>query len=265
MHYLTPVFLKEVMENVNIVFISGATSGIGKATARLFAQNGWQIIALGRRKERLLQLQVDLEMEYGVKVLPLVADVRNKEAVTQLVNQLPDVWKPVNVLVNNAGLAAGRDLFQDADPDDWDTMIDTNIKGLLYLTRAVLPFMPVNGTGHIINLGSIAGKEVYAQGNVYCATKFAVDALSRAMRIDLLKQRIKVTAINPGLVETEFSVVRFKGDEQKAKAVYEGFEPLTAHDIADTIYYAATRPRHVNINEITLTPLAQAGAHYLNK
>ncbi|OWY21840.1 KR domain-containing protein [Sphingobacteriales bacterium UPWRP_1] len=253
------------MQNQPIILISGATAGIGKATAELFAKNGWQVIALGRRHERLLQLQVHLEMEYGTKVLPVTVDVRNKEAITEQINQLPDAWKPVRVLVNNAGLAAGRDYFAEADIEDWETMISTNINGLLYLTRAVLPFMPQNGTGHIVNLGSIAGKEVYAQGSVYCATKFAVDALSRGMRIDLLKQRIKVTAINPGLVETEFSVVRFKGDEQKAKAVYEGFEPLTASDVADTIYYAVTRPLHVNINEITLTPLAQAGAHYLYK
>lgn len=253
------------MVNSKIIFISGATSGIGEATARLFAQNGWHIIALGRRKARLLQLQTDLEMEYGVKVLPLVADVRHKEALNTVINQMPDAWKRVDVLVNNAGLAAGRDLLQNASAEDWDTMIDTNLKGLLYLTQAVLPFMLANKGGHIINLGSIAGKEVYAQGSVYCATKFGVDALSRGMRIDLLQHHIKVTAINPGLVETEFSVVRFKGDEAMAKAVYQGFEPLSAADIADTIYYAATRPKHVNINEITLTPLAQASAHYLNR
>ncbi|HRI29735.1 MAG TPA: SDR family NAD(P)-dependent oxidoreductase [Chitinophagales bacterium] len=255
------------MQNRNTVFITGATAGIGWACVHIFAEHGWRVIALGRREEKLTQLKNELHSKYpDAELLTLQADVRYYNQLQEKMQQLPDEWRQINVLVNNAGLALGKDAFDQANVEDWDTMIDTNIKGLLYATKAVLPYMPASGIGrHIINIGSIAGKEVYAQGSVYCATKFAVDALSKGMRIDLLEQNIKVTAINPGLVETEFSVVRFKGDEQKAKSVYEGYTPLTANDIADVVFFAVSRPANVNISEITLTPLAQAGAHYLTK
>lgn len=252
--------------NRDIVFITGATAGIGRATAVLFAKHGWQVVIVGRRAERLTELKQELEEKYAVEVFPIQADVRDYEAFGKSIEQLPEGWKNIRVLVNNAGLAMGRDAIQDANVADWDTMIDTNIKGLLHVTHFIVPFLKAHQRGgHIINVGSIAGKEVYANGAVYCATKFAVDALSKGMRIDLLQSGIKVTVVHPGLVETEFSVVRFKGDADKAKVVYQGYQPLLPEDVADAIYYAASRPHHVNIGEITLTPLAQASAHYLVK
>jgi len=248
-----------------IICITGATAGIGEATAHLFAQNNWNVIITGRRMQRLKTLAATLQQQYGVEVLPLCFDVQDVDAVKHAVESLNDAWRQIDVLVNNAGLAVGKEAFQTAEIADWERMIDTNVKGLLYMSRLVVPLMITNKKGHIINVSSIAGKEVYAGGHVYCATKHAVDALCKGLRIDLLKHRIKVTSINPGLVETEFSIVRFKGDVDKAKQVYTGFMPLIAQDIADNIYYAATRPPHVNINEIIVTCTAQANAHHLIK
>jgi len=243
-----------------IAFITGATAGIGKATAELLAKNGYNIVITGRRKERLDELAAQLKSTFKVDVLTLNFDVRNNKEVEKAIQSLSGDWKKVDVLVNNAGLAVGLGTIQDGVLDDWERMIDTNIKGLLYITRHLAPIMISNGSGHIINIGSIAGKEVYANGNVYCATKHAVDALSKSMRIDMLPYNIKVTAINPGMVETEFSVVRFKGDEERAKKPYIGIKPLTPEDIAETIYWCASRPPHVNINDIIITPSVQANA-----
>ncbi len=243
-----------------IAFITGATAGIGKATAELFAKNGYNIIITGRRKDRLDEFSTHLKSTYKVEVLSLNFDVRNNKEVEAAIKSLSGEWKKVDVLINNAGLAVGLSTIQDGDIDDWERMIDTNIKGLLYVTRHLFPLMIANGSGHIINIGSIAGKEVYANGNIYCATKHAVDALSKSMRIDMLPFNIKVTAINPGMVETEFSIVRFKGDEERAKKPYLGIQPLTPEDIAETIYWCASRPAHVNINDIIITPTVQANA-----
>ncbi len=243
-----------------IAFITGATAGIGKAAAELFAKNRYNLIITGRRKERLQEFSIHLKAAYKIDVLCLNFDVRNFQEVEKAVNSIPAEWKSINILLNNAGLAAGMDSIQEGVIDDWDRMIDTNVKGLLYITRTITPIMIKNGYGHIINMGSIAGKEVYANGNVYCATKFAVDALNKSMRIDLLPHNIKVTAINPGMVETEFSMVRFKGDEARAQNAYKGLTPLQAEDIAETIYWAATRPPHVNINDIVIMAAAQANA-----
>ncbi len=248
-----------------IVLITGATSGIGEACARKFAAAGYHLIITGRRADRLLKLQNDLETTFLVKVLKLVFDVQDRNAVMETLGVLPSEWQNIDILINNAGLAIGRDLFEDADLDDWETMLNTNVHGLIYVTKAILPFMIAQKKGHIINMGSIAGKEVYEKGNVYCASKFAVDALSKGMRIDLLKHNIKVTCIHPGAVETEFALVRFKGDENKASATYDGIEPLIASDIADTIFYCAQLPSHVCINELVITCTQQASAYYFNK
>ena len=245
--------------------ITGATSGFGKAIAEKFATNGWNCIITGRRKERLLEVAKELTSTFNVNVLPLVFDVQVKEDVFKEINGLPGEWKNIDVLVNNAGLALGRDSFDNANLEDWETMIDTNVKGLLYVSKAVLLFMIENKKGHIINIGSTAAKEVYPNGNVYCATKTAVDAISKAQRIDLLPHKIKVTAIHPGAVDTEFSLVRFKGDEAKAKAVYEGYEPLHAVDIAEVCYYCATLPQHVCINDLVITCTAQANSLFTYK
>lgn len=243
-----------------IALITGATAGIGKATAELFAKNGYNVIITGRRKERLEEFSAYLKANYKIEVLSLNFDVRKLKEVETAIHSIPPDWKKINVLVNNAGLAVGLSNIQEGLIEDWERMIDTNVKGLLYMTRTLAPIMIQNSYGHIINIGSIAGKEVYANGNIYCATKHAVDALSKAMRIDLLPHSIKVTAINPGMVETEFSIVRFKGDEERAKKVYMGLKPLRAEDIAETIYWAASRPAHVNINDIIITPTIQANA-----
>jgi len=245
------------------VIITGATSGIGKACAEKFAAEQFNLVITGRRKERLLALQQQLEKEHGIQVLPLCFDVQDKEAVMAAFAGLPADWQQIDILINNAGLALGKDSFEDADMDDWDTMLNSNVHGLLYVSRAVLPFMLARQQGHIINLGSIAGKEVYANGSVYCASKFAVDAISRGMRIDLLKNNIKVTAIHPGAVETEFSLVRFKGQEATAKATYAGITPLTGEDVAGTIFYCASLPAHVCINDLVITCTQQAGSHYM--
>ncbi|MBK8874833.1 MAG: SDR family NAD(P)-dependent oxidoreductase [Bacteroidetes bacterium] len=241
-----------------IAFITGATAGFGKATAIKFAQFGWDVIITGRRQARLDQLEEEIINTYETRVFTLSFDVRNNDEVVAAIQSLPHEWKKIDVLVNNAGLASGLAAIQDGELSDWETMIDTNVKGLLYVTKAILPFMTERKSGHIINIGSIAGKEAYAKGNVYCATKHAVDALSKSMRIDLLPFGIKVTAINPGAAETEFSIVRFKGDADKAAQVYKGYEPLKPEDIAEVIYFAASRPAHVVLNDIIITPLAQA-------
>jgi NADP-dependent 3-hydroxy acid dehydrogenase YdfG len=241
-----------------IVFITGATAGFGKATAELFAKNKYDVIITGRRKERLDALSVELQAAYQVKVLALHFDVRSISEVEKAVASIPEAWKQIDVLVNNAGLAVGMGPIQEGIIEDWDRMIDTNVKGLLYMTRTVAPLMIKNGKGHIVNIGSIAGKEVYPNGNVYCATKYAVDALNKSMRIDLLPHNIRVTSISPGMAETEFSIVRFKGDEERAKNVYKGIDPITPGDIAECIWWAVSRPANVNILDIVITAGAQA-------
>jgi NADP-dependent 3-hydroxy acid dehydrogenase YdfG len=247
-----------------IILITGASSGFGKATATKFAAGGWNVIITGRRKEKLDELAKALEANYGIKTLSLVFDVQDKKAVFDNLQNLPTEWQAINILVNNAGLALGRDSFENANLEDWETMIDTNVKGLLYASKAVLPML-IKEKGHIINIGSTAGKEVYKDGNVYCASKHAVDAISKAQRIDLLQYQIKVTAIHPGAADTEFSVVRFKGDAEKAKAVYTGYTPLMAEDIAETVWYVANTPAHVCINDLVITCTAQANSMYLQK
>ena len=245
-----------------IVFITGATSGFGKAAAEKFASNQYNLVITGRRENLLLALKQDLEKKFGIEVLPLVFDVRDRNVVSNIIANMPEQWKQVDILINNAGLALGRDYFDEASLDDWDNMLDTNVKGLLYVSKAVLPFMTARNQGHVINLGSVAAKDIYEKGNVYCASKAAVDAISKSMRTDLLRHRIKVTAIHPGAAETEFSLVRFKGDEQTARKIYDGYKPLSAEDVADVIFYCATLPAHVCINDLVLTCTAQADAFY---
>jgi NADP-dependent 3-hydroxy acid dehydrogenase YdfG len=247
------------------ILISGATSGIGRSCAEYFARNKDRLIITGRREERLKQIKNELTEKYGIEVLHLVFDIRDKNAVKNAIESLPKEWKSIDVLINNAGLASGLNTIQDGDIDDWEKMIDTNVKGLLYLSRAVMPLMIERKKGHIINIGSIAGKEVYPNGNVYCATKHAVDALTKAMRIDLLPHMIKVSQIAPGAVETEFSIVRFHGDKSKADAIYNGYKPLTPNDIANAVFYVASLPEHVNINDMLIMPTAQASSGHFNK
>jgi 3-hydroxy acid dehydrogenase / malonic semialdehyde reductase len=249
----------------SIALITGATSGFGKAIAERFAKEGYDVIITGRRNELLQQVAEEIKNTYKVKALALNFDVRDKNAVNASLNNLTGQWKQINVLVNNAGLALGKDYFDEADMDDWETMIDTNLKGLLYVSRAVVPYMINAEKKHIINIGSIAGKNVYEKGNVYCATKHAVGAISQAMRIDMLRHKIKVTVIHPGAADTEFSLVRFKGNESAAKSVYDGYVPLYAEDIADAAYYCASTPASVCINELVITPTAQADAFYVYK
>jgi 3-hydroxy acid dehydrogenase/malonic semialdehyde reductase len=244
------------------IMITGATAGFGRAIAIRFAKHGYNLIITGRRKDRLDILEKELSSSGKIKVLPLTFDVRKEEEVNSVIHGLPSGWKAIDILVNNAGLAVGLSHIDSGNTDDWNRMIDTNIKGLLYVTRAVAPLMAARNSGHIFNIGSIAGKENYENGNVYCATKSAVDSLTRSMRIDLLKNNIKVTQIAPGMAETEFSLVRFKGDEEKAKAVYTGIDALTANDIADVIYYCASLPPHVCINDLVITPTQQAGVNH---
>lgn len=248
-----------------IIFITGATSGIGKACAEKFAAAGDNLILNGRRGERLKELSASLQKSYGIKVLFLVFDVQDRKAVFDSIENIPAEWKQIDILINNAGLAAGRAHIDEADLDDFDTMLHTNVNGLLYVTKAVLPFMTKRHTGHIINMGSVAGKEIYDKGNVYCASKFAVDALSHSMRIDLLKHRIKVTAIHPGAVRTEFGIVRFKGDEEKAESIYKGWHPLEPEDVADAILYCSNLPANVCINDLVITAIQQADSIYFDK
>ena len=245
--------------------ITGATAGIGEATALVLAKNGYNIIITGRRATLLEKLKVKILSETNAEVLSLCFDVRKHSEVRQAVSSLDTKWKQIDVLVNNAGLSVGLNHIDKGEIDDWERMIDTNIKGLLYVTREVSPLMVERKTGHIINIASIAGKEVYESGNVYCATKHAVDALSKSMRIDLLHDNIKVTNIAPGMVETEFSIVRFKGDKERADKVYQGLTPLFAQDIAEAILFAVTRPAHVCINDMLIMPTAQAAVAYLRR
>ena len=250
---------------MKIALITGATSGIGEACAHLFARENYNLVLTGRREERLQELAKKLNTKYNVEIAVSAFDVRDRGQVINSLDELPATWKKINVLINNAGLSQGLDPIQNGSYDDWDTMIDTNIKGLLYVSKVVSNWMIENKAGHIINIGSIAGKEVYPNGNVYCATKAAVDALNKAMRIDLVTHGIKVTGIHPGAVETEFSEVRFKGDKERAKKVYDGFEPLVAADIAETIWFAVSRPAHVNINDMIIMPTAQASAAIISR
>lgn len=247
------------------IVITGATSGFGKAMAELFASHGDDCIITGRREERLNALASELENRYNVAIFPLCFDVRDRKAVDDALGSLPEEWQDIDILVNNAGLALGRDHFDQASVDDWENMIDTNIKGLLYVSKMIVPLMKKKKSGHIINLGSTAGKEVYEKGNVYCATKSAVDAISQSMRIDLLPYGIKVTAIHPGAAETEFSMVRFKGNKDQANAIYNGYTPLLAEDVANVVYFCTTLPAHVCINDLVMTCTAQANSFYLHK
>lgn len=255
------------MEKANpVIFISGATAGIGEATARLFAQKGYDLIITGRRADRLETFKTELIQNSNVNVIGLCFDVRNQSEVIDNIRIIPKDWTSrLKIVLNNAGLALGRSPIDEGLSEDWDQMIDTNLKGLLYVSKALIPFLKENQTGHIINLGSIAGKEVYPDGNVYCATKHAVDALSRAMRIDLVPFNIKVTNIAPGAVETEFSLVRFKGNQSQSDAAYEGYQSLVAQDVAETIFFVASRPAHVNINDLVIMPTAQASATVIHK
>jgi len=248
-----------------IVLITGATSGFGKASAKLFAQKGYHVIITGRRKDRLEDFANKIIDRYQVRALPLCFDVRDQNATSEAITTLPEIWKNIDVLINNAGLASGLSKIQDGDLEDWNKMIDTNIKGLLHVSKAVMPLMIARKKGHIINIGSTAGKEAYLNGNVYCATKFAVDAISKSMRIDLLEHGIKVTQICPGAAETEFSIVRFHGDKEKAKEAYKGYQPMSADDVANVIYYTTTLPAHLCINDVVMTSLAQANSFYFNK
>lgn len=248
-----------------ISLITGATSGFGRAIALKFAEHGWDVIITGRRKEKLVELEHIILDTYETKVFTLCFDVRDRKQVKMELESLPHFWKEIDVLVNNAGLASGMSAIYDGDIDDWEKMMDTNVMGLLYVSRTILPWMIERKRGHVINIGSTAGKDAYAYGNVYCGSKFAVDAITKSMRIDLLPHGIKVTSVNPGAAETEFSLVRFKGDAEKAKSIYKGFDPLQANDIADVVWFAASRPPHVNLNDIVMTPLAQANSIYINK
>lgn len=248
-----------------IVFITGATAGFGEACAYKFAQNNYDLILNGRRKERLEALKQKLEEQCNISCYLLPFDVQDQQAVFDCVSSLPKQWKEIDILINNAGLALGRDLFHEGDLSDWNTMIDTNVKGLLYVSKAVVPFMVERKKGHVINLGSIAGKEIYERGNVYCASKAAVDFISKSMRVDLLPHHIKVTAIHPGAAETEFSLVRFKGAEETAKKVYDGFHPLSAVDVADIIFYTASLPAHVCINDLVVTCTQQADTRIFDR
>jgi 3-hydroxy acid dehydrogenase / malonic semialdehyde reductase len=250
----------------NYILITGATSGFGKACAEIYAKNNWNLILTGRREERLISLSKELHEKYNIEVITLVFDIRNEEEVIKATSSIPlKIQEKVEVLVNNAGLAVGRGSIENGITDDWERMIDTNLKGLLYISKQVIPWLKAKKSGHIINIASIAGKEVYPGGNVYCASKHAVDSLSKAMRIDLVDYSIKVTNIAPGAAETEFSLVRFKGDQEIANSIYEGYKALEAVDIAETIYFVTSRPKHVTINDLTIMPTAQASASIFNK
>ncbi len=247
------------------ILVTGATSGFGEAIAWIFAEKGYRLIITGRRRERLEALQQALVERCSAEVLPLCFDVRSRDQVEKAIGGLEATWRTIDVLVNNAGLALGRDAVHEADPDDWSTMLETNVMGLLYVSRAVIPLMIARQSGTVINIGSIAGKEAYPGGNVYSASKFAVDALTKSMRIDLLPHRIRVCQVAPGAAETEFSHVRFKGDSEKARQVYRGFAPLRASDIAEAVWFIASRPAHVCINDMVIMPTAQASAAHLHK
>jgi NADP-dependent 3-hydroxy acid dehydrogenase YdfG len=248
-----------------IVFITGASSGIGEACARAFARAGARLLLCARRGDRLQSLANELRTEHNSEPHTIILDVRDNDAVVHAISSLPDDWQSIDVLVNNAGLSRGLDPIQEGKLQDWEEMIDTNVKGLLYVSRAVLPGMIERGTGHVINIGSIAGHEVYPRGNVYCATKHAVGAITKGMQLDLLGTGVRVSTVDPGLVETEFSIVRFRGDEDRAKNVYHDTTPLTGDDVADGVLYCATRPPHVNVHELLLMPSAQASATMVDR
>ena len=248
-----------------IAYITGATAGIGEACAWKFASQSWNIVITGRREERLEQLKKNILSKYKIEILTQSYDVRDMEAVKKNISLLDEQWSKIDVLVNNAGLAVGKGPFQDGLYDDWERMIDTNLKGLIYVSKEVVAKMIQNGSGHIINIASLAGIESYGGGNVYCATKHGVRALSRAMRIDLLTQGIKVSTVSPGAADTEFSIVRYKGDQEAADKTYEGFEPLTGTDVAESVFFIATQPKHVNIEEIFLLPSAQATSTIIDR
>lgn len=243
-----------------LILITGASSGIGEACAKLFAAHGAKLLLCARRKDRIDKLASELQKLYGTESFTFTLDVRNGEKVAKTITALPAEWQNVDILINNAGLAAGIEKVAEADLNDWETMIDTNIKGLLYVTRAVIKNMLIKNSGDIINIGSVAGHEVYPGGSVYCATKHAVLALTKGLKMDLLGTNIRVSTVDPGMVETEFSLVRFKGDKERAKKVYQGMQPLSAADIADAVYFCASRPAHVNILEIVVMPVAQSAA-----
>lgn len=248
-----------------IVMITGATSGIGSATAKIFAKNGYQLILTGRRKERLEEIKKKLSNKYGVEIQTLCFDIRSRKDTNKSFNSLDKKWQNIDILINNAGLAKGFDPIHEGNVDDWETMIDTNIKGLLYISRLVSPIMVENRSGHIINICSTAGHEVYPNGNVYSATKFGVDALTKSMRLDLYKYDVRVSQVSPGHVEeTEFALVRFDGDEKKSK-IYNDFNPLKSKDVADTIYYIASRPKHINIQDVLLMGRQQAGSNFIDR
>jgi serine 3-dehydrogenase len=254
-----------MIEN-NIVFITGASSGIGRACARAFAKEKTRLILCARRLSKVIDLQKELDSEYpGIPIYAFELDVRDRSAVQQAIAALPDDWEKIDILVNNAGLSRGLDKLHEGSYEDWEEMIDTNVKGLLNITREVVPGMVARNKGHIINIGSIAGHEVYPRGNVYCASKFAVDAITKGLRIDLFDTPLRVTTIDPGLVETEFSVVRFRGNEEKAKQVYQGLTPLSPHDVADAVLWAATRPPHVQIAEMIIFPTAQGSSMHVHR
>ena len=243
-----------------IVFITGASSGIGKECAEIFAKEKSNLILTGRRLERLKNLAKKLEKEYGIKTKCIMLDVRDYDQVKKTTDSLDNNWKKIDILINNAGLSRGLGKIYEGKKEDWDEMIDTNIKGLAYVTRQVVPLMVKRKKGHVINIGSTAGHDVYPNGNIYAATKFAVKALSQSTRLDVLDKGIKVSSVDPGMVETEFSLVRFSGDKERAKKVYQGLQPLSAEDVAEAVLFCATRPKHVNINQVILTPLAQASS-----
>lgn len=251
--------------NQKIALITGATAGIGYETALILAQNNYNLILTGRREERLDAIKQQIESDFGCEVFTLNFDIRKRTETEEALNSIPEKWKAIDVLINNAGLAAGLAPINSADVDDWETMIDTNVKGLLYASRIITPWMIERQTGHIINISSIAGKESYPNGSVYCGTKHAVEAISKAMRIELLPFGIKVTTIAPGAVETEFSLVRFRGDKDRADQVYKGFTPLSGKDIAETILFVLSRPAHVSIDNLLIMPTAQASARDFNR
>lgn len=253
------------MDSKKLALISGGTSGIGRAVAELFAKHGWDLVITGRREDRLKKITESLVTDYGVDVLPLCFNITDRTELRSQIDKNKDKLASIDVLVNNAGLALGKSFFQDGLDSDWETMIDTNVKGLIYLTKAILPFMIKRQSGHIINVSSTAARDMYIGGNVYSASKSAVDALTKSLRLDLLEHRIKVSSIAPGMVNTEFSEVRFHGDKIKADKVYEGFEPLNAVDVADAIYYIASRPAHVHIGDLLITCAAQANSNVVFK
>jgi len=244
-----------------VVLITGASAGIGSAIARQFSKEGARLIIMARRKDKLLSLASELKSD----ILPIQIDIRNNSEVIKAVDNLPEDWKKIDILVNNAGLSRGLEKLHEGKPDDWDEMIDTNIKGLLYVSRAVIPLMSERNSGHIINIGSIAGHEMYPAGNIYAATKYAVRAITKGMLMDLVDRPIRVTSIDPGLVETEFSQVRFRGDKERAKTVYQGYTPLKGEDVAEAVIFAATRPAHVQIAEMIILPTDQAGSMLTHK